>query len=601
MNATFKKMYSLISAIVLFALSVVFVVGALLPSFAVNTVRTESETFSECSLTKGLVVDEGKVGIKNVLKLALNFSDIIYITRIANKEDNIRALEEQLKKTTSESSAESLAKQIRERQSELLKFREERTEDEWKELNKKLQDDAFLDALYVEICLFAAIETAADKTNDTYYEDTSSVGTAVSVIGTLIMIFMLIFTAVMAIVAVIALIKVIFAFLAVIRGKQDDINKICPFKTVASYGALVMFFMLVKVFYGSTVTAGTGLVLALIASALLLLLFSANRIILKENGSVKSIVKVGLNAVTCALAIVLLFTVASLPSWTDFKDTSDMLAKEHFLELKADFFDELKEANPDAKLDTLTYQATVKAEEFTTKAMHKGMILLGAGFVVAMVAYTLCVNSIQRLSGEDKKRKDGTKVPYGPMFVSLVLILVFAVFTSTYGVKTEEDREAAYLEKDTVKILFNEYKIEDSEAQITLETIEDMEDDFEDAMEELNEEIAKAEDEDAKASLLFAKSQLLRTRNLVGLVEDDLSTSESGTIVKAIVLAALAFVVELLLKIHSKLLPESLLNKELFAGAAPAAQEEAEPAPVAEEAIEAEATAEAEETEEVSE
>ena len=343
MNAKFKKLYSLIASVVLLAITVGFALGALLPVFSVNTWRTDGytgETFGECTLTKGLPVDEGKLSIKNILTAATNFSDMAFIMKVAVKEANIKSLERQAAKYPS--SAASYAESILKLELDLLEMYEDYGEKNLEALEEKLQnDEAFKESLNMVVAMFAAIESQTRDDASKYYTDDNAVVVPVAML--LLVVLAVIGVVVVSIMAVIALIKSVRKFLAVLLKGDEEIEKIAPVGLISTYTLNVMVFAFVRGFFGTTIQACSGLVMCLIFGLLMMLGVSAHRVITQDKAKVASIVKVGLQALACLLSIVLLFAAANLPTWIDFKDNCDTLAADNFSDLKKQYYDEMVE------------------------------------------------------------------------------------------------------------------------------------------------------------------------------------------------------------------------------------------------------------------
>ena len=279
-----------------------------MPTFKVNMANvTGSDIFSKSSVTGGLICDGADVGVGAALTLAANSKYVGIINKISFAEWNIRNIQKEIdelyedydrvegeesKKTTMKKINEVTDKQNKKIE-ELAKYRETITEDEWKKLDELLKDEGFVNALYVEVCLISVVQSTIQASmGDVYIYETNYFDIVVFFLGVVALAGLVITTVIYAVVCALALIKAVLCLATGYKNIDEAmLKKLYASKATSMVLLPLTFFMLAKVFFGSTLAMGAGMVIALVAVILLALVHTANKIVLVERRNPASIAK----------------------------------------------------------------------------------------------------------------------------------------------------------------------------------------------------------------------------------------------------------------------------------------------------------------------
>lgn len=592
MKATTKKIYSLASAIVLVVLALLLTVGALMPTFKVNMANTQtSDIFSRSSVTGGLICDGADVGVGSALTLVANARYVGIINKISFAEWGIRNVQKEIdelyedyarvegeesKKTTMNKINEVTDKKNKKLE-ELAKYKESISENEWKKLDELLKDEGFVDALYVEVCLISVVQSTIEaSTGENYIYSTNYFDILVFFLGVVALAGLVITTVIYAVVCVLALVKAAICLASGYKSIDEAMLKKLYARSATGMVLLPLtFFMMAKIFFGSALAMGGGMVIALIAVTLLALLHTANRIVLVERRNPASIAKTVVTLVSAVLSLVLLTTVANLNLIEAYKNSNDANVEAAYqAKFDAVYAEELAKINNPSNyaqaLENAKSTAKAAAKEYiTNKLTANAAPLLLTSCLMALLVAVMAGTMLERLAGKEAKNKrTGVSKPYGAYYILAAVLLVGFIFTNTLGVKTVEDRNKAYFDENGgVEILFNAHELDGTTEKIGYETVTGMHTEILKQI-EAKKTAAKSATGDAKALLEQEIDMLGRAANLCEQAADSVSVNHKGLIAKGIVLSVLLVLFELLFKLApsltDKYLPEGV--KKLLAG-----------------------------------
>ena len=616
MKATTKKLYSLVCAAIILVLTVLLTVGSFLPAFSINMARYgASEIFTQGSLTSGLVFDEGGIGLGNALKLVTKYRYVSIINKVQFTETKIRdynaeiadiearILENQLNNLEgrNDSTIDALKEsrdEVKESRDEVIEeleaFRAQVTEAEWKELDELLKDEGVVNALYAEVGVIGTIMGILEESSgDNFRYNTTYVHVLVVFLGFMFFAIALVVCVVMPIVILVTLIRKILFFVRNFKNLDaEKLEALTPKKVTGPALLPFVFFGITKMLLGGAFSLGIGSVLVLVAVILLALVSTANKIILQEKGNAARIGRSVLTLLSAVLGLLLFVNVVNMDLIPTYITNSDTMVDATSGALYSQFYAERLAAVTDInQIQYVGDYAEDDVKEYISEALTSNapMVLL-CGILGTVCAAILLVCLLERLASKDYKTKTGDRKNYGPQFVLAVLLAVCAVFTTTLGVTTVEDRTTAYTEDCSLKILWNEYEVEGTAVKAAYDASLAAEEAAGKSIESLKEQIKNTSDDNAKALLEVALDNAERTKNLSEQTEEILAKNNSGMNTKMLVLAILILLVEILYqlcpKLVEKLLPEGLKNKLEAVCESNAADE----APTESEATEAEVT-----------
>ena len=623
MKTTTKKIYSLVSACAIVLLTLLLLVGSLMPTVKLNMASSRaSELFGKCSLTSGLVLDEADVGAGALLGVAANLGDIKVINKIAFAEMEIRDIQESILKVQAdkaEAQLEAMAqgnydpdlsnydkrieeyeKEMKEVQKELDDFKQSVGETELKALEEKLKDKSFLDTAYTYMVVFAVYEDILwDGSGDNpkytqYYSDSLTMG--VTLFSMFILAVTIICSVIWALVVVIALIK---GVLALVRGYKNVntalLDKLFPMLATSMVAMPIMTFTLSKMMLGNTVEMGAGLKFSIIIAAVLALVRVANKLLLCERCDAKKIVRTLITVVSIVLIFCSLNAITNLELYDAHMRSSDQITPIAMGAKKTELIAEKTEAALTAgqlpNLESITNAAEHEAKTFVTAQKLENVIpVVAVPLLMAILAAVVLGCLLERLGDKQYKTKTGAIKNYRPAFVVAAIILVGAIFVSTLGVGTVKERDDLYNDEG-VYLIRNEYEADNSAAKVEYEALVTIGDETAKQAEALAEQVKNAGDETAKAELKFQQLMMEKRANLYTKAADAIAQDQNGLNASIIVLMIALIVLEILYmispKLVDKLVPASLQEKLAGIAAEPDAEEApVEKAPVEEAPVE---------------
>lgn len=610
MKAPTKKIYSLASAIVLVALALLLSIGALLPTFRVNMATTPvTDIFSKSSLTSSLVCDGADVGVGAALALVANYKQVILVNKVSfaefelhTLENEIKALYEELAKSQSEESTNTLTSQINEKTDEyrqkteaLLQYKENIPAGDLAKLSELLRDESFVNGLFMEISLMSVlIEAIEDGAGDNYLYDTNYFDIVIFFVGIAALAGLILSTAVFALVCVLAFFKAALRLAGSIKNVDQTLLKELFARSATGMVLLPLtFFMLAKVFFGSTLEMGAGLVLALVAVTLLSLLHTANRIVLAKRRDSKAVVKTVITLVGVLLSLALLTAVADLNLVEGYRNSNEANARAaydaKYETALAQELEKITDPNNHDQVNHAKAAAEAAAKTYVTEKLVSGAApLLVTACLMALLSCVTVGAMLERLAGKESKDGGEDLSPQNGVCLLLsAVLLVGSLFTATLGVTTVEARNKAYLDENGgVEILFNAHEQEGTDEKLALEAVTEL---HAEILRQIESKVAAlgSASGSARTQVEQELDALGRTAHLCEQTENALSVNHKGLIVKGAVFSLLLILLEILLwlapALTDKYLPDRL--KKLLEGNGEEADESApanEPSPDAE-------------------
>ncbi|MBO5354443.1 MAG: hypothetical protein J6B09_00065 [Clostridia bacterium] len=612
MKTTTKKIYSLVSAGAILLLTLLLLVGSLMPTIKLNMASSRaSELFGKCSLTSGLVLDEADVGVGALLGVAKNLGDIKVINKVAFDEMEIRDIQEdivEIELDKAEAAAKAYAqgnfdpdlsyydesienkeKEIKEIQKELDDFKKSVGEAELKALEENLKDESYLDSVYTYMVVFAVYEDILWSGSGDNPQYTQYYGDTLTMALTLLSMFMLAVTiicsVVWAIVVVIALIKGVLSFL---KGYKDVnakvLDKIFPSLATSMVAMGIVTFTFSKMLLGNTVVMGAGLKFSIVIVAVLALIRVANKLLLCERCDMKKIVRTVITVVSIVLIFNVLNAVTNLELYDAHMRSSNTITPVAMETKKAELIiEKTEEALANLKEgeridpEAIARSAEHDAKTFVTAQKLENIIpVVAVPALMAILAAVVLSCLLERLGDKQYKTKTGAVKNYRPAFVVAAIILVGAIFVSTLGVDTVKERDDLYNDEG-VYFIWNEYEADNSVAKAEYETMKTLSEETEKLATELGDKVESESNETAKAELAFQHQMAERTNNLCVLATEAIEQDQKGLNSSIILLSIILIVLEVLYMISpmliDKFVPASLQEK--LAGFAADPDEEA--------------------------
>ena len=625
MKNTTKKIYCLASACAIVVLTLLLMVGALMPTFKLNMASARpSELFGQCSLTSELVLDEANVGVGNLIGVVTNLSDIKVINTIAFAEMDIRDIQESIAEveldkaeamvdalasgntdpdlSSYDKSIENYKEEMKEVQKELDDFKKEVGEDNLKALSEKLKDEGFQNKVYTYMVVFATYEniiwsgSSENPTYMQYYHDTLT--TTLTLLSMGLLAITIIASVVWAIVVVIGLVKCALSLLRGYRGVNAGLlDKMFPMLATSMVAFPLFTFVFTKLLMGSAIVMGAGLKFSIVIVALLALVRVANKLLLSERCDAKKIVRTLITLVSIVLVFCSMNAITNLGLYDAHMRSSNEItpiavkAKEtELIEQKTAELTErlLKEGKIPSlsEINSIKSAAEHEAKTYVTAQKLENVIpVVAVPLLMGILAVIVLSCLLERLADKQYKTKTGAIKNYRPAFVVCAIILVGAIFVSTLGVGTVKERDDLYNDEG-VYLIRNEYEADNSAAKVEYEALVTIGDETAKQAEALAEQVKNAGDETAKAELKFQQLMMEKRANLYTKAADAIAQDQNGLNASIIVLMIALIVLEILYMISPKLVdkfvPASLQEK--LAGIA--AEPDAEEAPVEEAPVE---------------
>ncbi len=571
-----KKLYSMISAILLVVIMVATLVASFMPMFTVKASATVAdETFSGGSYTKGIVPDDVNYGIIDAVKLIPNLK---YITHVISVQENERQIDYYNDRKTEiladltmsweskQNSIDSYNKIISGYEKNIADLIAELTEEEKEELTALLKDASFINQLaiiYSITGLFsdAAFESAGmDDDFNTFYM-------LRTVFGIISFVIILLFAVLLAVASVITLVvKGIYAIATIKHADQKVLDRLFP-KSLNSIVLIILVMAVLSAILlgGASFSIGSGLIFLIILAVVSSAIRGLNTVVLDENCTVSALTK-WLCAILCTVFV--LVTLFSFLNVGVFNKTLDNGIEFYSSEYNNKRFEVHKEAymkkNPepvredfDSNSDYLAALAKypqdvegyAKASTYEDRlSAYKSQIVVPFIYelitgVVIVVAFGMSVELLGRKIYKNKRTGAVTEANMSVKNVIVAAILVVAMILPgmLFTVPKYEDLKKGYAEGE-IKIQFNAFEEKNTPAYIAVNAGKEGIKVAEELLKELDEQIEAATDEAAKAELVFQKENGQRMINMYNDQLDYMTTSESKTLALCTVMSVLTLV-----------------------------------------------------------
>ena len=574
MNTTAKKIYSLVSAIVMVVLSVLLLVGTFMPIFVVNMGTVNTAEAFEDGPTGMYELDEAKIGFGNMLKLVTNRKYVAVINKYQFTTQRINDIYKQIAEMEDPSQDYLVAKyeEIAELGEELDAVIDRLTEKEQEKLTDLMMDEGFMNAMYAEIGFISIFADAVDRNSgDNYKFEQNPLDIFTVIFG---MIFLAGFMICVVVFAIIALVSALKRVISLAVGfKKINLRKLESLyagKAITALMPTFLFYTLAKAMFGSRFVMGAGLWMILIVTIIISVLRAANKIMLKEKRNPKHIARVLIGLLSFIFVLCIFNNITNMDLVEAYYQSNEAHLETVY---DAKFEEALAQSflrNPGASLSSHKYSAEAAAKAHVTEILTKNAFhLIGAVLLVSIFAFVLFSLSLNRL----RENNDDFKSSYsaekcGAHYVVAVLLLLCVLFTGTLGVSTVTARDDAYLEDGGVKILWNDHRLEDS-------GIKEECDELREEIEEMKEEIAEAkemlsdiDDAEERKEFSFEIEMGERYMNKLQLRLDALENNDTGLRTGTIAMLVIVIVLEILYqaapKLTDKILPDGV--KRFLAG-----------------------------------
>lgn len=574
MNATTKKIYSLVSAIVLVVLSVLLVVGTFLPVFTINmgTIET-AEAFENGYFTEGLEIDEAKIGFGNVLKLVINRKYVSVINSVQSKEQKINDTYKMLAESdqAGDEWKQTQLDNIATWREEITAILDTLTEEDYEKMRALFEDKGFINALYAEIGFISLFSDAVDRNSgDNYKYNTNFLDVFTVIFGMIFLAGFMICTVIFAIIAFFSALKRVFSLAT--GFKRIDLKKLESLYAGKAMAALLptfFFYILAKAMFGSRFVMGAGLWLILIAAALIGVLRAVNKIMLKEKRNPKHIARVLIGLLSFIFVLCIFNNITNMDLAEAYYRSNAAHVEEVY---QAKYNEALTQSilnNPSGSISGHQYTAESAAKTHVTEILTKNAFpLVAAILLVSIFTFILFSRSFNRLrENNDDFRSSYSAEKCGAHYVVALLLLLCVLFTGTLGVITVDERDQAYLDGG-VKILWNDYTLEDSGVKEEYDELVTARTELLVDIEKFEEELKSVEDEELKAEYSFELNMAKRYANKLALRIDSLENNDTARRTTIITLLVVVIVLEVIYRAAPGLVDKYLPNgvKRFLAG-----------------------------------
>ena len=537
MNQNTKKQFSKIQSLVILLLAAVFVVMPLFPVVTVDINRASlGRVYTDGSFTENIIAP-GKIsiGLFTVIDVIRDFDDLGVIISIQSSEESIRSMEEEIteyqkklsdKKSYSESSykvfqeqIDKLKQNIFEETASILKVTEECGEERMDRIHDRLENDKkfvqSLVAFYSFIAVFDYDEAVGTSSKGSGLFIASTIIGGILFIATLLV--NLVFLIVLFIKFLILLVKVLKNIKNGNIEKLDAATKKFPFMGYTL--SIVCLGALMDIYAKSGYAAGKGLVFSVVSFAFVTIVFAVKEFLFTNENKTIAIIKQAVSIISIiALAVLLVNFIAVNP---------------------VDQLENVIADMSDIHLDTLNANKEKDAQDILLKSTTINIccVIFFSLITTIMVAGTAS-SLTERMSGKLMKTKKGDYVPYKPMVVASVFILVLAIIPSVFSVNSKEAQEKAF-SKGTFKAWYQEYLTEDTTMNIKYEFLKDGYDFCEEEIESLNKDLKEAEGEETEQ----IKKEIVAANELLESIDMQIKEIENANASRILcIVMALVFV-----------------------------------------------------------
>ncbi len=565
MKDSVKALYCKITAIVLTVIMVLLLVSCFLPIAKVRTAgRPIDDGFSTGRFTSGVTIPEVDLGIGSAISFLGDFKMASTIISVQNNDQLIKVEQENLRDYIlgggqSESTIDSYNDRIEAYQKENAETLAELTPEELESIPELMNDEGFLKSLGV---YYGFIAMFSDYQFEEVYPDyaENSIHMLIFIFGIIAFAVAVVTLVVYLIISVIQLIvKGVYFGTHVKNADENLLNKMYP-KAIAGVAGIIFIVMLLLVtLNGYGITFGCGAITMFVCYIIANAIRGLNKIMLADAIDWERVVKFGITfiAVLLLFAIIVCFVNVGIFA-TTMEDGPDYMDAHYEAVYKVEYEAKLKECpcadctgNNDLQEqlrapidhakhinDSIDYARSVAKTAAKDTVKTGSMIALGFDVVFMLIMGIGFICFVERLGDKEYKPK-GSDVAkkYGAMpIVGILLAILFIVPNFLFGVGTVEDRKVAY-EEGSIKILFDDYDVEDTKANLEYKLLVKTEEEMVKAIDELDTSAEKYE-----ATKLHADRALLLVQDRIDMVETSQKSSLIMGTIWAVLLAASSFV-----------------------------------------------------------
>ena len=614
MKEQVKKLYCKITAIALAVIMVALLIACFAPMLKVKTADLPmNEEFTNGRYTSTVSVAEVDLGIGGLIQFLSDFrlANVVIVVQ-GNDADIARWNEEILKlemdkmkaimngstNTDSyDSSINTRREYIIEAEKSTAEMLASRTPEELAELDVLLHDDDFIDSVSFGYGFMALFDDTQWSDEYPDYADNT--------IHMMVFLFAITLFAVLTIALLIYLvvsiinviIKGIYFGVRFMNADEKMLERLFPKKLAAFAGVLFFVVLMLSVFNGYGVAFGGGLITMIVCLIIANAIRGISLILLSDTISIGEIVKYAISVVAVILVLAILVSFGNIGVFDNvLEDGPEFMEKNYETEYKKEYdayvancscatctggtttiqsvqqhADYIKNADSHAK-----YEASKAANK---SFKQNALLALGFDLVFAIVVFVAFINFIERLGAKTVKNKaTGVVSNYGAMpAYGIILAICFIVPNLLFSVGTKDDRIKAY-EEGKIKLLFDDYKVEETENYVKHQVLLEADKAADEAMVKLDEELDKATDDAVKENIKVKIGDAERAKDALDSTIDMYETKQKSGIVVGIIMSILLAATSFAYKYAIKPLEELVSG---FIKKAPAAEEaDAEVAPV---------------------
>lgn len=633
MKEQVKNLYCKITAIVLAVIMVALLVACFAPMLKVKTADLPlNEEFTNGRYTSTVSVAEVNLGIGGLMQFLSDFRLVNVVIVVQGNDADIARWNEEIAKieikkleylihnpdydvSSYNNQISTLREQILAAEKSTAEMLASRTPEELAELDVLLHDDDFIDSVsfgYGFMALFDDTQWAEEYPD---YADNT--------IHMMVFLFAITLFAVLAIALliylVVSIINVIVKgiYFGVRFNSADEkmLERLFPKKLAAFAGVFLFVVLMLSVFNGYGVAFGGGLITMIVCLIVANAIRGISLILLSDTISIGEIVKYAISVVAVILVLAILVSFGNIGVFDNvLEDGPEFMEKNYETEYKKEYDAYIANCScATCTGGTTTIQSVQQHADYIKNAdshakaeAHKSanksfkqnaLLALGFDLVFAIVVFVAFINFIERLGAKTVKNKaTGVVSNYGAMpAYGIILAICFIVPNLLFSVGTKDDRIKAY-EEGKIKLLFDDYKIEETENYVAHQVLLEADKAADEAMVKLEEEYDAATDEAVKENIKVKIGDAERAMDALDSTIDMYETKQKSGIavgiVMSILLAVTSFAYKYAIKpledLVSGFIKKAPASEEADAEAAPVEDAPAEEAPAKEEVAEEE-------------
>lgn len=614
MKEQVKKLYCKITAIALAVIMVALLIACFAPMLKVKTADLPmNEEFTNGRYTSTVSVAEVDLGIGGLIQFLSDFrlANVVIVVQ-GNDADIARWNEEILKlemdkmkaimngstNTDSyDSSINTRREYIIEAEKSTAEMLASRTPEELAELDALLHDDDFIDSVSFGYGFMALFDDTQWSDEYPDYAD-NTIHMMVFLFAITLFAVLVIALLIYLVVSIInVIIKGIYFGVRFMNADEKMLERLFPKKLAAFAGVLFFVVLMLSVFNGYGVAFGGGLITMIVCLIIANAIRGISLILLSDTISIGEIVKYAISVVAVILVLAILVSFGNIGVFDNvLEDGPEFMEKNYETEYKKEYdayiancscaectggtptFDSIRQHADYIK--GADGHAKYEASKAANKSFKQNALLaLGFDLVFAIVVFVAFINFIERLGAKTVKNKaTGVVSNYGAMpAYGIILAICFIVPNLLFSVGTKDDRIKAY-EEGKIKLLFDDYKVEETENYVKHQVLLEADKAADEAMVKLDEELDKATDDVAKDAIKVKIGEAERAKDALDSTIDMVETKQKSGIVVGIIMSILLAATSFAYKYAIKPLEELVSG---FIKKAPAAEEaDAEVAPV---------------------